>query len=90
MSFSVKYQEIDTTAKAYDHKLLATDTRFNRTVTLSHVDGSFFKWRRAFVMERTNWIIVFTEHHGYHIYDKDDLNDVTQFDTRIQSFDELT
>lgn len=89
MSFSVKYQEIDVTAKAYDHKLLATDTRFSRTVTLSHTDGSFFKWKRAFVMERMNWIIVFTEHHGYHIYDKDDLNDVTQFDTRIQSFDEL-
>ena len=67
-------------AEKYDHKLKANDTRFSRTVFLCHHDGSTLFFRSAFIMVyEKNWIICFTEHHGYHVYDVDDLITYRQF-----------
>jgi hypothetical protein len=35
-------------------------------------DGSVFTYRYAFVVSYGGWFLVFTEHHGYHIYGDDE------------------
>jgi hypothetical protein len=89
MRYSIYYREIEKLVKEYDDKLLATDPRFQRTVFLAHEDGSSFKWVHAFVMRKGTWIIVFTEHHGYHIYDQDDIYDVGQFHNQVHAIEDL-
>jgi hypothetical protein len=42
-------------------------------VYLSHDDGSSFFWQNAFVTRFRGYVIVFTEHHGFHVYDNDDV-----------------
>ncbi len=69
----MKYIEAKELALNYDAKLLATDPRFRRTVEIGHEDGSYFKWCNAFLMENEEWIFVFTEHFGFHLFDSDDL-----------------
>jgi hypothetical protein len=68
------YAEVEVLAKAYDNKLKAN--RFNDVVVVSHQDGSYFSWCNAFAMKKGTWYIVFTEHFGYHIFDKDDINSI--------------
>lgn len=87
--YSVRYQEIEKLVKEYDDKLLATDPRFMRTVFLSHTDGSTFKWVRAFVVKKDDWIIVFSEHHGYHIFEQDDIYDVGQFHNQVHAIEDF-
>ncbi len=69
------YKDMLKLAKAYDDTLLADDSRFRGTAEVGHEDGSHFKWRNAFMMEteRDKWILVFSEHFGYHIFDARDL-----------------
>lgn len=56
----------------YDHKLLATDTRFKGTVIVLHEEGTTLIFRYAFVMRYHEWFIIFTEHHKWHAYHADD------------------
>ncbi len=46
-----------------------------REKTKSHGSGLI-----EIIRQEQNWIIAFTEHHGYHIYDAGDLNGHFQFD----------
>jgi hypothetical protein len=63
-----------------DSKLTASDPRFRGTVLLYLDDGSHFFWDSAFVQsEKTadgHWLMVFTEHHGFHVYAWDDVEGV--------------
>lgn len=60
-----------------DKKLLVTDRRFNGSVFLAHRDGGHFFWNSAFVeiwkSDPQSWAVVFTEHHGPHVYDTEDV-----------------
>lgn len=86
---SIPLQKIRQKAEAYDATLLATDLRFRRVVILEHEDGSYLQFDRAFLMmcER-EWLICFTEHHGFHVYHKDDLFAYSQYE-RISALEEL-
>jgi hypothetical protein len=70
---SVKMKEISVLAEAYDAKLLATDPRFQRSVYLVHEDGTTQFINSAFLMKRSDWIIMFSEHHGFDCYHQLDL-----------------
>ena len=61
-------------AKGMDGKLTAEAFQQNECVIIQHNDGSSFIFRCAFMIKRDEYIIVFTEHNGYHIFHKDDLS----------------
>jgi hypothetical protein len=75
-------------AKDYDSKLLATDNRFNHWVHIIHHDGSTFLFNRAFILNTSDWIIVFTEHFKYHIFEPTDLVSKSQFDENMMNYTE--
>jgi len=86
---SVPLQKIQKKAEAYDSTLLATDPRFRRVVILEHEDGSYLQFDSAFLMRvDREWIVCFTEHHGFHVYHADDLFAYSQYE-RLNVLEEL-
>lgn len=66
-------------AKSIDVELRADDKRLNKgCVFLIHDDGSTFCWNSAFVKRWNDYVMVFTEHHGFHVYDNDDVEFVAE------------
>ena len=81
MVMSTGLQAIMARAAEYDSKLLATDPRFRRLVMLTHEDGSVLYFRYAFILiVDSEWVAVFTEHHGPHVYHQEDLQGYHQAD----------
>ena len=68
--------------KSYDEALKATDPRFNRSVTILHEEGSLMHYECSFVESIDDYYVIFTEHHGTHIYNKNDAK-VIQHEKRI-------
>lgn len=65
--------EIQKIASAYDKMLKSTDKRFNNEVYVCHQDGSEFTLMHAFAVKYYEWVICFTEHCGFIIFHKDDV-----------------
>lgn len=79
------FKEAEALAQEIDKDLRATDPRFRNAVYLRHEDGSTFIWNNAFLdytevhanaLFDMEYVIVFTEHHGFHVYNTDDVIDV--------------
>lgn len=88
---SVPLRKIRAIAEEYDTKLLATDPRFRRSVTMNHMDGTYLHYDSAFLMRiESTWIACFTEHHGVLVYHSDDLNSYSELEPRHQPIEELT
>jgi len=85
----MNYQEIKTYAGEYDRKLLATDPRFRRSVLIAHEDGSIFYIDSAFLMQKEEWILMFSEHHSYRVFHKSDLLHYTEYNRLYQPIEEL-
>ncbi len=79
--------------RAVDARLLATDPRLTNHVEVVHEDGSRFEFHRAFLVtepyrntdgtldyQKTEFVIVFTEHTGSHVFFADDLTQYVQYD----------
>jgi hypothetical protein len=66
-------------AAEIDGALLATDPRFKRHVLLIHEEGTTLYFRFAFILRLDEWLLVFTEHHRYHVYHETDLLLYKQF-----------
>ncbi len=63
-----------TEASAMSVALKASDPRFNKGgVFLIHDDGSSFFWNSAFSVKWKGYLFVFAEHHGFVVYDNDDV-----------------
>jgi len=60
-------------AMAYGKTLTVLDPRFRRALHLVHADGTSMFFASAFAATWKEFVIVFTEHHGYFAYDKEDL-----------------
>ena len=69
----MNYTEALEAAGRYDDNLLATDPRFRRSVLILHEDGSIFRVDSAFLMQKDEWVFMFSEHYSYMVFDKDDL-----------------
>ena len=71
---SIQYKEARKKAKDIAKRLRATDPRLDGSVSVSHDDGSFFLFRNAFAQRiaDSDWFMVFTEHHGFHIFHESD------------------
>jgi CMP-2-keto-3-deoxyoctulosonic acid synthetase len=64
--------------KSMDKKLKCTD--FKSSVALYHLDGSRLYFNSALIHHKFDWICCFTEHHGMHIYHRDDLEGYDNWD----------
>ena len=58
-------------AKAYEAKGFVLGRR--EVVFLQHHDGSSLFYTFAFVVRWHDWYLIFTEHHGRHVYHVDDV-----------------
>jgi hypothetical protein len=70
---SVEMTKVDEWAKTIDNNLKAIDFEPNRFVVVEHEDGSRFLFASSFIVEKDGFQVVFTEHHGYHIFDKNTM-----------------
>ena len=71
MDSFTSYKEAEQVAK--ETKLTAYDFNPCSLVELLHEEGTNLYYKSAFTREWKDWIFVFTEHHGYHVYHKSDI-----------------
>ena len=67
-------------AAEINQNLLATDERFSKKVFVFPKDGSSFYIVGAFIQEQDNRVMIFSEHHGFFVYDKDELSGYGEFE----------
>lgn len=75
-------------AAEFQSELRSDDPRFQGALAVRHEDGSFLFFENAFfaispgpgavsvggrTMEYSDWCIIFTEHHGFHVYSWDEV-----------------
>ena len=78
-------------AESYNHNLRADDPRFLREVTLIFDDRTFLHYGSAFLLRiRGEWIGVFTEHHGVHVYNESDLFERWELERRRSPVEEMS
>ncbi len=73
------FDEACKAAKEYDAELLAHDERFNNAVRITTDDGGSIFFNHAFLMSVGEWLVVFTEHNGYHCYKMNGLIEYGQY-----------
>ena len=82
---SVQMKKSHEIVKKIDASLLATDQRFQQVVRAIHEEGTTLFFKSAFYLVYTDkdddseWIMIFTEHHGSFLYPKDDLIECNQY-----------
>lgn len=64
-------------AKEFDSKLICTD--FDHYVVIHHGDGTTLNYNNAIAVKWKQYILVFTEHHQYYVYPKDELKYYEQY-----------
>jgi hypothetical protein len=69
----ISYREACEVANNCDKSLRAMDFGCGSLVQIVHEEGSMFTWKYAFLREWLDWVFVFTEHHGTHVYHRCDL-----------------
>jgi hypothetical protein len=75
-------------AKEYDSKLRADDLRFRHSVVLLHEEGTFYHFRSAFILIHGEFIMVFSEHQGYHVFSENELVLHYQYkDVKIEKYE---
>ncbi len=52
---------------------------FSQDVLVLHEEGTTLFFRHAFYIKYYDWVLVFTEHHGYHVHHESDLNGIYIF-----------
>ena len=52
----------------------AANKHYNSSVSVSLDDGSFFMLSNAFLEVAEEWLVVYTEHHGVLVFEKDLAN----------------
>lgn len=83
----MRFAEIQELAKNIDANLLSSDKRFGKSVYIRHDDGSTMMFDCAFVerlivdndLDKV-YYLVFTEHHGFHVYHSEDVDFIHQYE----------
>jgi len=90
MSDSTNIREVKAKLALYEDKLRADDPRFRNSVLLVHEDGSLMYWRFAFLLNMgAEYFGVITEHHGSHVYHRDDILSCTQVETSMTQVESI-
>jgi len=85
---SVEMKRIHAVAAEMDEHLRADDLRLQHSVMILHEEGTTLFYRNAYLVKYYDslhgdwgasenpgeWIMIFTEHHGFHVYPVDDLS----------------
>lgn len=91
MTMSVKLGRVHSLAERYNKTLKATDFDPNLVVIINHGDCTRYEFHSAFMMkldhpdynyggeETECWVVVFTEHNGFHTFHNGDLNGYIQY-----------
>ena len=66
-------------AKDIEAYLQATDPRFRRALNIVFDDGTSLLFQDAFIVEWKEYYLIFTEHHRFHVYHKDDVLHFQQY-----------
>jgi hypothetical protein len=78
-----RFREAEALAKKLDRLLLVTSGWFRSAVSVRHEDGSTFLFRYAFAVRagyEEEFLVVFTEHVGTHVFHVSDLEDFTEME----------
>ena len=86
MPNKVTYDDVFNYAKEKDKDLLCND--YKGAVNIIHQDGSTFHFNYAFYEDYDRYLIVFTEHHQFQIFYKDDLTEYSEWTRKQLTFDE--
>lgn len=70
---SVPLREARQRAQEIDDKLTAYDFQHGSRVYVKHEDGTELDFNSAFLQKDDEWVYIFTEHHGFHVYHLEDL-----------------
>jgi hypothetical protein len=78
---SVKMKQVHEKARKIDETLRADNWIFRHSVKIIHEEGTILSFECAGVvdLEDDGWLAVFTEHHGFHVYHKDDLEGIITY-----------
>ena len=68
------YAEAYKKAEEIDKTIRADDPRLSGAVKIIHEEGSLLFLDGAFSEECGDWYFIFSEHHGFFVYNKDDVN----------------
>lgn len=80
----MKLHEVKQLVGKIDATLRSDDPRMHRrSVLITHQDGSTLFFRFAFMMRHGNWLLVFSEHQGSHVFSINDLAQFQQFETML-------
>ena len=69
---------------AKEVKLTAYDFNPYGMVEIIHEEGTILHYKSAFTREWKDWVFVFTEHHGTHVYHVTDLKDYATYTRQDQ------
>jgi len=81
----VSYATAIAVAEEHDATLRATDFPGDQMVLVLLDDGSQFTWDSAFMRwwsdatDGADYLLVFTEHHGYHVYEQSEVLRYAEF-----------
>jgi hypothetical protein len=76
---STPYKEALKVAENIDKKLLCTNFHPDDMVMIIHQEGTVLNYRSALLRKWKDWIFIFTEHHGTHVYHNTDLEGCFQY-----------
>lgn len=75
----MKYREAVECAKKINANLAADNDGFSHAVHIMHEEGTVLFYRCAFFERHDEWVFIFTEHHGFHVYNNEDLLRVSEY-----------
>jgi len=75
----MNYKDALAKAKELDSKLTAMSFDWGARVYVKHEDGTELDFNYAFLQKDGDWVYIFTEHHGFHVYHLDDLEKVVSY-----------
>lgn len=74
-----RWEDAQRVAEEYDKALRADDPRFKRSVQIRHGDGAVLFYPYAFLLRYNGFLLLFTEHHRWRVFDPDDLEAYAEY-----------
>ena len=84
---NVSWGEANGIADKVDKTLQPGDSRYSRYVQMIDNEGSVMFYKNAFLLKHGDWILCFTEDHGYFVYHMQDLEIFREF-TLVDTLEE--
>lgn len=83
-------RDVEKEAKKLEDSLSAYDFKSNHYVHISTEEGCEHTVASAFVLTHGDWYIIFSEHHDFMIFGKDDVTKIYEFKILYHKNSEFT